>query len=205
MIAPITRFNPAIGGVANAALLWIEVDRPESPALYRDAFLAAMPAEHLEFLTDCELCRRIGDYVFVHAGIRPEVRLDAQSRDGPHLDPRSVPDLDTGLRLQGRARAHDCRPRAAPSQPDRHRHRAARGGPLSCVVLEGIGGVAADPSGRSRRRSALASASTGSAATCAAGWRALGRRRRIRHDDPRGPCIAARGGVSQPRMPAEGV
>ncbi len=140
-------FNPAIGGVATLRSYGIEVDRPESPALYRDAFLAAMPAEHLEFLTDCELCRRIGDYVFVHAGIRPEVRLDAQSRDDLIWirDPFLTSTRDFGFKV---VHGHTI--------VDHVQHLpnriaidtgVARGGPLSCVVLEGSEVSLLTPSG----------------------------------------------------------
>jgi serine/threonine protein phosphatase 1 len=39
----------------------------------------ALPAEHLHFLKSLELSVRVGDYVFVHAGVRPGVPLDQQS------------------------------------------------------------------------------------------------------------------------------
>jgi serine/threonine protein phosphatase 1 len=38
----------------------------------------ALPAEHLRFLKNLDLSVRIGDYVFVHAGVRPGVPLDQQ-------------------------------------------------------------------------------------------------------------------------------
>lgn len=38
----------------------------------------AMPAEHIQFLQTLELSVRIGDYVFVHAGMKPGVPLDQQ-------------------------------------------------------------------------------------------------------------------------------
>ena len=38
-----------------------------------------LPAEHLHFLNNLDLSVRIGDYVFVHAGVRPGVPLEAQS------------------------------------------------------------------------------------------------------------------------------
>ena len=42
------------------------------------AIAAAIPAEHVEFLESfCDTCR-FGDYLFVHAGIRPGVDLDEQ-------------------------------------------------------------------------------------------------------------------------------
>lgn len=42
---------------------------------------AAIPADQLDWLRDRPLSLRIGDYVFVHAGIRPRIPLDQQS---PH-------------------------------------------------------------------------------------------------------------------------
>ena len=43
------------------------------------ALSAALPAEHLNFLRSLELAIVLGDYVFVHAGLRPGVPLHAQS------------------------------------------------------------------------------------------------------------------------------
>lgn len=45
----------------------------------RDDLLEAMPAAHLRLLGSLELMVGIGDYVFVHAGVRPGVPLRAQS------------------------------------------------------------------------------------------------------------------------------
>jgi serine/threonine protein phosphatase 1 len=45
----------------------------------RDDFAEALPADHLDFLTRLELSVVCGDYVFVHAGLRPGVPLSAQS------------------------------------------------------------------------------------------------------------------------------
>lgn len=39
----------------------------------------AIPVAHFEFLSSFKDFIRIGDYVFVHAGIRPGVALDQQS------------------------------------------------------------------------------------------------------------------------------
>jgi serine/threonine protein phosphatase 1 len=44
----------------------------------RDALIAAMPPEHLDFFRGLELKVEIGGYVFVHAGIRPGVPLSRQ-------------------------------------------------------------------------------------------------------------------------------
>ncbi|MDR3508123.1 MAG: metallophosphoesterase family protein [Caulobacteraceae bacterium] len=45
----------------------------------RDAFAAALPASHLAFYQDLELCLIVGDYLFVHAGVRPGVPLAEQA------------------------------------------------------------------------------------------------------------------------------
>ncbi len=93
---------------------------------------AVLPASHLHFLSNLDLSVRLGDYVFVHAGVRPGVPLDQQSeydllwiRDeflvdrkplgavivhghtptsAPHRDSRRV-GIDTGAYLSGRLTA----------------------------------------------------------------------------------------------------
>jgi serine/threonine protein phosphatase 1 len=47
----------------------------------RDEFAARLPPEHLSFLQDLPVSRAVGGYLFVHAGVRPGVRLDRQSED----------------------------------------------------------------------------------------------------------------------------
>lgn len=47
-------------------------------------FRAALPPQHLDFLRRLRTCVTIGDYHFVHAGIRPGVPLDRQ-RDSDRL------------------------------------------------------------------------------------------------------------------------
>ena len=44
----------------------------------RDAFEAALPAEHAAFLEGLPRSAHLGDFFFAHAGIRPGVELDAQ-------------------------------------------------------------------------------------------------------------------------------
>jgi serine/threonine protein phosphatase 1 len=48
------------------------------PSATRDAFAAAFPAAHGDFLRACRRWLRIGGYLFVHAGIRPGVPLEHQ-------------------------------------------------------------------------------------------------------------------------------
>jgi serine/threonine protein phosphatase 1 len=44
-------------------------------------FGAALPESHLRFYKGLELSRRLGDYLFVHAGVRPGTPLEAQSEE----------------------------------------------------------------------------------------------------------------------------
>lgn len=52
----------------------------DDKAAIRAELAAAVPADHLAFLRGLGLSHRIGDYVFVHAGVRPDVDLDAQAQ-----------------------------------------------------------------------------------------------------------------------------
>lgn len=54
-------------------------DRPEDYVTARDELLSAMPAAHLRLLQQLELMAFVGDYVFVHAGVRPGKSLSKQS------------------------------------------------------------------------------------------------------------------------------
>lgn len=96
----------------------------------------AIPAEHIRFLKDFKDWVRLGDYVFVHAGIRPNVPLEEQStrdlrwiREG-FLDDAS----DHGVRV---VHGHTIVPRV-----EFHRNRIAVDtgcyltGQLSALVLE---------------------------------------------------------------------
>lgn len=51
------------------------------PALPREGWEAALPPAHVAFLRGLSLSHREGAYLFVHAGIRPGVELDAQTVD----------------------------------------------------------------------------------------------------------------------------
>lgn len=46
---------------------------------WRQAFAAVLPEAHLRFLKSLKLSVSFGDYLFVHAGVRPGVPLGAQS------------------------------------------------------------------------------------------------------------------------------
>src|SRR6185437_3616830 len=45
----------------------------------RDRFAAAFPASHLRFLQNLQYSARIGDYFFVHAGVKPGTGLEKQA------------------------------------------------------------------------------------------------------------------------------
>ena len=47
----------------------------------REAFAAAFPAAHLDFLRQTPASLALGDYFFAHAGVRPGVPLEAQVSD----------------------------------------------------------------------------------------------------------------------------
>jgi serine/threonine protein phosphatase 1 len=51
------------------------------PELPREAWAAALPDDHIAWLRRLSLMHREGDYLFVHAGIRPGVALTDQTRD----------------------------------------------------------------------------------------------------------------------------
>lgn len=70
------------GGTETLVSYGVRPPRGDSPAALeetRTAFAAALPPAHLQFLRDLELSVVIGDYLFVHAGIRPGIALDSQS------------------------------------------------------------------------------------------------------------------------------
>lgn len=104
---------------------------PEDP----DPF-AAVPEEHLAFLRRCPLRWSAGEYLFVHAGVRPDVPLDQQ--DPFDLVWIREPFLSFDGEL-AQVVVHGHSPAAAPAiRP----HRigidtgACFGGDLTCVVLE---------------------------------------------------------------------
>ena len=73
--------HPRLGGAETLASYGVRAaaDRPIAP-VHADG-LAAVPASHRAFLQALPTTHRIGDVLFVHAGIRPGVALDAQVED----------------------------------------------------------------------------------------------------------------------------
>jgi serine/threonine protein phosphatase 1 len=74
----------------------------------RKAVRRAVPATHVDFLRNCALSHTEGDFVFIHAGIRPGRGATDAARSV--VDSRRLPARAVGLTGQSRgARAHHLR------------------------------------------------------------------------------------------------
>ncbi|MCL4187881.1 MAG: metallophosphoesterase [Rhodobacteraceae bacterium] len=136
--APAHRWlNPGIGGVATLASYGLHApgDRPVRP-VHAEA-VAAVPAAHRAFLAGLPLWHRLGEVLFVHAGIRPGVPLARQHED----------DL-LWIRDEFLADGRDHGPlvvhgHTAVAVPEHHGNRvnidtrAGYGGPVTAVAVEG--------------------------------------------------------------------
>lgn len=75
----------SFGGAETLSGYGIEPPSPEAPAetlrAARDELLERMPASHLKLLLQLEPMVVLGDYAFVHAGIRPGTPLEAQEQN----------------------------------------------------------------------------------------------------------------------------
>ncbi|MDB5657891.1 MAG: serine/threonine protein phosphatase [Cypionkella sp.] len=129
--------HPKIGGVATLASYGVKnaADRPLAP-VHAEA-VAAVPEAHLTFLEARPIYYQRGEVTFVHAGIRPGIRIEQQTEDdlvwirkGFLEDTRDFGDLI----VHGHT---------ALDAPTNYGNRvnidssAAYGGPLTAVVLEG--------------------------------------------------------------------
>ena len=113
-------------------------DRAEREAELRTCLAAALPPEHLAFYRGCVLHHSVGDYLFVHAGVRPGVPLDAQSpEDLLWIRDDFLRDRDP---LPGRVVVHG---HTICDMPQDRGHRinidtgAFASGRLTCLVLRG--------------------------------------------------------------------
>lgn len=75
----------SFGGAETLIAYGVEPPAAEAPAQAyvsaRDELLERMPASHLKLLQGLESLLVIGDYAFVHAGVRPGVPLEAQEEN----------------------------------------------------------------------------------------------------------------------------
>lgn len=139
--------HPAMGGAATLASYGVPGATEADPDATRDAFRIAFPPEHMAFLRSCKLWEHVGGYVFVHAGIRPGVALRHQTRDDciwirePFLSSR----VDHGYKV---VHGHTIVPTV-----QHHSNRiaidtgVAKGGPISCLLLEGADVSVLGPAG----------------------------------------------------------
>lgn len=72
--------NPSLGGVTTLASYGVEAVDGDFEAAHIEA-RKAVPDAHLAFLDALPLHIQIGDYLFVHAGVRPGVALEEQAED----------------------------------------------------------------------------------------------------------------------------
>jgi serine/threonine protein phosphatase 1 len=87
------------GGLATLASYgvdpWMRESDDNALLEMQRAFRRRLPPRHLAFFNDLALWHRVGDYYFVHAGVRPNVPLERQQRDDmlwirePFLDSRA--------------------------------------------------------------------------------------------------------------------
>jgi serine/threonine protein phosphatase 1 len=106
------------------------------PALPREAWEAALPAAAVAWLRRLVLTHREGNYLFVHAGIRPGVALPDQSRDDltTMRHPFLSTEQDLGVVV---VHGHSSNP-SVPILSNRIGldTGAGMGGKLTCAVLE---------------------------------------------------------------------
>ena len=140
--------HPRIGGAETLTSYGVRAagDRPIAP-VHADA-VALVPPSHRSFLEGLPTSHRIGETIFVHAGIRPGVALEEQHEDdlvwirAPFLD--HAGDFG-GLVVHGHT---------AIDRPTHYGNRvnidssAAYGGPLSAIVIEGDRVFHLTPAGR---------------------------------------------------------
>lgn len=70
----------AFGGIETLASYGVDLTRLDLPmAEQRRVLMAAIPAEHRAFMAGLPVLLRTPNYVFVHAGLRPRVPLEAQT------------------------------------------------------------------------------------------------------------------------------
>lgn len=142
--------HPKLGGPSTLASYGVEkaADRPVAK-VHADA-LEAVPQAHLDYLNCLPVLHRLGEVVFVHAGIRPGVALDRQTETDliwirePFLTRTESfgPLIVHGHTAIDAATHYGNRLNLDSS--------AAYGGPLSAVVIEGRDVALLTPEGRKK-------------------------------------------------------
>ncbi|MEO0499157.1 MAG: metallophosphoesterase family protein [Pseudomonadota bacterium] len=102
-----------------------------------DALKDAMPKAHRKFFKRLQLSHRVGDYMFVHAGVRPHVPLEEQQEKDLLWIREDFLDHRKGFG------PHIVHGHTITAEPDAQKHRtgidtgAYRTGVLTALVLEG--------------------------------------------------------------------
>lgn len=125
-----------IGGAATLRSYGIRGVSRRTTAEIQTDFIAALPTKHIRFFETLELHVRIGSYLFIHAGVRPNVALKDQTLDDSIWirEPFLSSTIDHGFIV-----VHGHTPT---DQVDNRGNRigvdtgACFGGKLSCLVLE---------------------------------------------------------------------
>jgi serine/threonine protein phosphatase 1 len=136
---PVPYLSDRVGGRPTLASYGLDITQSER-ALWKAA-QAAVPKAHRRFLNDLPLMHQTAEAVFVHAGIRPGLPVNAQeARDLLWIREPFL--LDTGD--HGALIVHGHTPTES-RRPEHHGNRlaidsgAAYGGPLSAVAIEDDG------------------------------------------------------------------
>ena len=131
------------GGVEAAESYGVKIDRskPYSAQAERIAkdILKAMPITHQEFYKNLQLYYVDDDYLFVHAGIRPGVKLAKQTKQDLTFSREpfmSHEGLHPYRVVHGHSPTKDMNIDIRPNRINVDTHLYA-GGPLSCAVIEG--------------------------------------------------------------------
>jgi serine/threonine protein phosphatase 1 len=143
--------HSAMGGAATLASYGVHGATEADPQATREAFAKALPPAHRDFLRNCQLWRRYGGYVFVHAGIRPAVPMEDQVQDDCIWirEPFLTSTMDFGFKVvHGHTIVKTVEHRSNRIAIDTG---VAKGGPLTCLVLEGADVSLLEENGRLRR------------------------------------------------------
>jgi len=127
----------SVGGGATVLSYGVQ-ENPDSDAEMRNELFERIPPSHFRFLENLQLTFRSGDYLFVHAGVRPQVPLEQQ-------EPRDLMWIrGEFLRHKGSFGAVVVHGHSISLKPEFLPHRigidtgAYATNALSCVVLDGI-------------------------------------------------------------------
>ncbi|MEP4035584.1 metallophosphoesterase [Pseudophaeobacter sp.] len=73
--------HPKLGGTETLQSYGADVQHFQDPACVHAEALRCVPLAHIEYLENLPLYHRVGGLLFVHAGIRPKIDLQAQTED----------------------------------------------------------------------------------------------------------------------------